>query len=123
MFDPINLSIQDTYTLPITMAMEINTADFEAFIASNKIAFVDCWAPWCGPCRRMGPIIDELSQDLAGKAGVAKLNTDENQGLAMKYRINAIPTILVFKDGQLVNTMVGLQPKENLLDVYERLSE
>lgn len=105
------------------MATELTTADFESFITSNKIAFVDCWAPWCGPCRRMGPVIDELSQDLAGKAGVAKLNTDNNQGLAMKYNISAIPTILVFKDGKLVHTMVGLQPKENLLDVYERLSE
>lgn len=105
------------------MATELTSADFESFITSNKIAFIDCWAPWCGPCRRMGPIIDELSQDLAGKAGVAKLNTDNNQGLAMKYNIAAIPTILVFKNGQLVNTLVGLQPKENLLDVFERLSE
>ena len=105
------------------MTKEISEADFDKFVDENPNVLIDCWAPWCGPCRRMGPIIDELSQDLAGKAGVAKLNTDENQGLAMKYHINAIPTILVFKDGQLVNTMVGLQPKENLLDVYERLSE
>ena len=92
------------------MATELTTADFESFITSNKIAFVDCWAPWCGPCRRMGPIIDDLSQDLAGKAAVAKLNTDENQGLAMKYNISAIPTILsllMVGTNKLVQKLLG----------------
>ena len=121
MFDPINLSIQDTYTLPITMAMEINTADFEAFIASNKIAFVDCWAPWCGPCRRMGPIIEELSNDLAGRVGVAKLNTDDNQAIAVRFNINAIPTLLIFKDNVLVDSLVGLRPKEDIIAYVDSL--
>ena len=78
------------------MVTELNESNFDSFVESNKIAIIDCWAPWCGPCRRMGPIVEELSNDLAGKAGVAKLNTDENQGIAIRFNINAIPTLLVF---------------------------
>ena len=97
------------------MVTELNESTFDQFIESNKIAIIDCWAPWCGPCRRMGPIIEELAEDLKGKAGVAKLNTDENQAIAVRFNINAIPTILVFRNNVLVNTLVGLRPKEDLL--------
>ncbi len=97
------------------MVTELNESNFDQFIESNSLAVIDCWAPWCGPCRRMGPIIEELSADLAGKAGVAKLNTDENQAIAIRFNINAIPTLLVFKDNVLVNTLVGLRPKEDIL--------
>ncbi len=97
------------------MATELNETNFDSFVESNKIAIIDCWAPWCGPCRRMGPIIDELATELEGKVGVAKLNTDENQAIAIRFNINAIPTLLVFKDNVLVNALVGLRPKEDIL--------
>ena len=76
---------------------------------------VDCWAPWCGPCRRMGPVVDEIGADLAGKVAVGKLNTDENQNVAMQFGINAIPTLLFFKDGVQKESLVGLRPKEDII--------
>ena len=103
------------------MVTELNESNFDSFVESNKIAIIDCWAPWCGPCRRMGPIVEELAGDLEGKAGVAKLNTDENQAIAVRFNINAIPTLLVFKDRVLVDSLVGLRPKEDVLDYVNRL--
>ena len=98
-----------------TMVTELNESNFDQFVDSNSLAIIDCWAPWCGPCRRMGPIVEELASDLAGKAGVAKLNTDENQAIAIRFNINAIPTLLVFKDKVLVDTLVDLRPKEDII--------
>ena len=103
------------------MVTELNESNFDSFVESNKIAIIDCWAPWCGPCRRMGPIVEELAHDLEGKAGVAKLNTDENQAIAIRFNINAIPTLLVFKDQVLVDSLVGLRPKEDILAYVDRL--
>ena len=97
------------------MVTELNESNFDSFVESNSFVLIDCWAPWCGPCRRMGPIIEELASDLAGKVAVAKLNTDENQGIAIRFQINAIPTLLVFKDKVLVDTLVGLRPKEDII--------
>lgn len=98
------------------MVTELNESNFDSFIAENKKALVDCWAPWCGPCRRMGPIIEEVAAE-AKDVGVAKLNTDQNQAIGARFNISAIPTLLVFKDGVLVKTLVGLRPKEDILAV------
>ena len=103
------------------MVTELNESNFDQFVESNAIVVVDCWAPWCGPCRRMGPIIDEIAEELAGKVAVAKLNTDENQGIAIRFQINAIPTLLIFKDNVLVQSLVGLRPKESILEVVNGL--
>lgn len=103
------------------MVTELNEFNFDSFVESNKIAVIDCWAPWCGPCRRMGPIIEELSNDLAGRVGVAKLNTDDNQAIAVRFNINAIPTLLVFKDNVLVDSLVGLRPKEDIIAYVDSL--
>ena len=97
------------------MVTELNEAQFNDFVKQSGIVMVDCWAPWCGPCRRMGPIVEELALDLAGKVAVAKLNTDENQGVAMNFGINAIPTLLFFKDGVQQESLVGLRPKEDII--------
>lgn len=97
------------------MVTELKSNNFDQFIKDNKIALVDCWAPWCGPCRRMGPIIEDLAKELEGKVGVAKLNTDDNHEISARFSINAIPTLLVFKNQVLVQTLVGLRPKEDIL--------
>jgi thioredoxin 1 len=103
------------------MVTELNEAQFNEFVKQSGIVMVDCWAPWCGPCRRMGPVVEELANDLAGKVAVAKLNTDENQAIAVRFDINAIPTLLVFKDNVLVESLVGLRPKEDIVDFLNSL--
>ena len=103
------------------MVTELNESNFDSFVESNHIAIIDCWAPWCGPCRRMGPIVEELANDLAGKAGVAKLNTDENQAIAIRFNINAIRTLHVLNDMVLVDALVGLRPKEDILQYVATL--
>ena len=103
------------------MVTELNETTFKDFIGKSGIVIVDCWTPWCGPCRRMGPIIDELDKDIAGKVAVGKLNTDENQAIAMQYDINAIPTLLIFKDGVAQEPLVGLRPKEDIISYIDRL--
>ena len=97
------------------MVTELNEAQFNDFVKQSGVVMVDCWAPWCGPCRRMGPIVDEIAADLAGKVAVAKLNTDENQRVAMEFGINDIPTLLFFKDGVQKESLVGLRPKEDVI--------
>ena len=97
------------------MVTELNEAQFNEFVKQSGIVMVDCWAPWCGPCRRMGPVVDEIGADLAGKVAVGKLNTDENQNVAMQFGINAIPTLLFFKDGVQKESLVGLRPKEDII--------
>jgi thioredoxin len=75
---------------------------------------LDCWAPWCGPCRLIAPVMEQLAGQAAGRFIVAKINTDENPGISQQFQIDAIPTMLIFKNGQLVDRMVGLQPKEKI---------
>ena len=99
------------------MVTELNESTFDAFIDDNKYVLIDCWAPWCGPCRRMGPIIEELSKELEGKVAVAKLNTDESPGISARFEINAIPTLLIFKDKVMLEPLVGLRPKEDIISV------
>ncbi len=95
--------------------VELTNANFNDTIAKG-VTLVDFWAPWCGPCRMIAPIIEELAEDFDGKATIAKVNTDEEQDIAIQYGIRSIPTLLVFKDGELVDQMVGAAGKEALAD-------
>ena len=90
-------------------------ADIDEHIRKYPTIVIDCWAPWCGPCRMIGPIIEELAKEMQGKLTFGKLNVDENPQTSMKYGIMSIPTMLVFKNGQLVDRIVGAMPKEMLL--------
>lgn len=83
-------------------------------IASENSVLVDCWAPWCAPCRALAPILDELARKYAGGIKIAKINVDENPMIASQYHIQSIPTMLLFKDGKMVNRLVGALPREEI---------
>lgn len=99
---------------------EVKDATFEEFIKKHKVAVIDCWAPWCGPCRAIAPKVEELAKEMEGKVGFGKVNTDENEAIPMKYNITAIPTLLIFKDGKLVDKMIGAGSKEMMKMKFEK---
>ncbi len=92
----------------------VTDSTLDAALNQYPLLIVDCWAEWCGPCRMIGPIIEDLAKELSGKAVFGKLNVDENMQTSNKYRISAIPTLLVFKDGKLLDKLVGAYPKATL---------
>lgn len=102
------------------MALEITDVTFdEVVLQSDKPVMVDFWAAWCGPCRMVGPIIDELSNEYDGKAVVGKVDVDANQEFAAKYGVRNIPTVLVFKNGELVGRQVGVAPKQTYAEALD----
>ncbi|WP_055434790.1 thioredoxin [Lacinutrix algicola] len=104
------------------MALEITDANFEeTVLKSDKPVVVDFWAAWCGPCRMVGPIIDQISDEYEGKAVVGKLDVDANQEFAAKYGVRNIPTVLVFQNGEVVGRQVGVAPKTAYAEAIDAL--
>ena len=98
------------------MALELNTETFKEYTNQNeKLTVVDFWAEWCGPCRMVAPILDEIAAEHGDKLKIVKLNTDEESALAIQYGVQSIPTLHVFKGGQVVKTVIGAKPKPALL--------
>jgi thioredoxin 1 len=103
------------------MALEFTDKNFESeVLKSSKPVLVDFWAPWCGPCQMMGPIIEELAKEIGEKAKVGKINVDENSLVAQKYTIMSIPTVMIFKGGQAVKSLIGVQSKEALKEELDK---
>jgi thioredoxin 1 len=102
------------------MAKEFTDANFQTdVLASDKLTVIDFWAEWCGPCRAIGPVIEELALDYAGKVNIGKVNVDNNPTLSMNFNITSIPAILFIKGGQVVDKLVGAQPKGNFVKKIE----
>lgn len=99
---------------------QITPENFDSIVNDSLPVLVDFWAPWCGPCRSLSPIVDEVADELAGKLVVAKCNVDDNQDLAMKYGVMSIPTLIVFKNGEEIDRSVGALPKARLQALLEK---
>lgn len=101
--------------------LELTEANFKAEVLDSSVpVLVDFWAPWCGPCRMIAPTVEALSTEMAGKAKIAKINTDNNTNLAIQYDISSIPALLLFKGGQIVEKFVGVTPKERLAAAIDK---
>jgi thioredoxin 1 len=94
--------------------VKVTDATFKEMVHEHSLVVVDCWAPWCGPCHMIAPVIEEMARDYAGKILFGKLNVDENHEVAMQYQIMSIPTLLVFKNGELVDRIIGAMPRQTL---------
>ena len=100
--------------------LELDDYNFDKQILENdKVSLVDFWAPWCGPCRILGPVVEELASEMGDRAVIGKLNVDDNPVVASRYKIMSIPAVLIFKGGKIVDQFVGVQPKDILLKRLE----
>jgi len=103
-----------------TVVVEITDANFETTVQAGKPVLVDFWAPWCGPCRIIGPIVEELAPSYQGKAVIAKMNVDDNPEVSQRFGVTSIPTLMMFKEGKLVDRVVGAMPKGELRKFIDR---
>lgn len=98
----------------------VNDADFEELINSDQPSLIDFWAPWCGPCKAIGPVVEDLAEEYAGKINVAKMNVDDNPATPGNFGIRAIPTLILFKQGKVVDQITGAVGKNQLVDLIDK---
>ena len=106
--------------------MPLNVTDdtFQKEVLDSKgLTLIDFWAPWCGPCHMLTPIIDEISEEMGDKVKIGKMNVDENQQISMTYQVMSIPTVMLFKDGEPLQSFIGVQPKQVYMEAIEKASE
>jgi thioredoxin 2 len=114
--EPLDVSAQ-TASGRTDQPLEVSDETFQGdVLGAPGLVLVDCWAPWCGPCRMVGPIMDQLARESNGRYRITKLNVDENPRTAAQYQIQSIPTMLMFKDGKLIDRIIGAQPKQAIAD-------
>uniref|UniRef100_UPI0030038BF4 thioredoxin n=1 Tax=Anunuuluaehu liula TaxID=3049639 RepID=UPI0030038BF4 len=104
----------------LTVLQVIDSSFNEEVIRSNRPVLVDFWAPWCGPCRMIAPVVDEIADEYAGTVKVVKINTDENPSASTEYGIRSIPTLMIFIDGKIVDTVIGAVPKSTLASTLQK---
>ena len=108
--------------IDVSNAYEITEQNFDSDVAQSDLpVLIDFWAVWCGPCKAIAPVIDEIAGEYDGKVKVGKVDVDQNQNIAMKYGVRSIPTLLVMKNGEVVNQMVGAVPKGNITDILNEI--
>lgn len=100
--------------------IELNNGNFKE-VTNSGVSLVDFWAPWCGPCRMLAPVIDELANEFDGKASICKVNTDEEADLSAQFGVRSIPTIVFMKNGEIIDTIIGAQPKNVLVEKLNSL--
>ena len=103
------------------MALQFTDATFDEVLSNNTVVVADFWAEWCGPCKMLGPTIEELATDFEGKAVVGKVDVDANQDFASKYGVRNIPTVLIFQNGEVVGRQVGVAPKQTYVDALNQI--
>ncbi|MBQ8604726.1 MAG: thioredoxin [Oscillospiraceae bacterium] len=103
------------------MTIEITKENFEEVVLRNQLpVLVDFWATWCGPCKMIGPLVEQISEEMADKVVVGKVNVDDQPELAMKFQVMSIPTLLVFKNGEVVNKRIGFMPKDKIAEMFTK---
>jgi thioredoxin 1 len=100
--------------------MELTSANFKSTVESGTPVLVDFWAPWCGPCRVIAPILEEVAKEFEGKARVGKVNVDDSPDIASQFGVRGIPTLILFKNGQIQGQMVGVNPKSNIVSLVQK---
>lgn len=103
------------------MAKDLNSANFNEIVKSDKLVLVDFWASWCGPCKMLSPVIDRIAQEYEGKINVGKVNVDDEGALASQFAIVSIPTVILFKDGKVVEKLIGVHSFDDYADMIDKL--
>ncbi len=100
--------------------VKVTDEDFDEFVEEYDVVLIDFWAEWCGPCKRLGPIIEELAEEMQGDVAFGKLDVDDNKAKSSEYSVSSIPTMIIFNDGEVVDKMIGALPKEDIKEKLEK---
>lgn len=114
---------QGTGSTAPSQPVELSSDEIPGFLSQHDAVLLDFWAPWCGPCRVIGPVLEEIAQEMAGQVAIGKINVDEHPAIAQRYQVQGIPTLILAKEGEVVDRVVGAAPKAQLQARLQRLAE